>query len=74
MSKVQAISIAKNGIAHIKSPTLLLHREPNTIEPLVYFRKPKNITDKQFESIVADLSNQIVGLNTQSVVLLEEEV
>ena len=74
MSKVQAISVAKNGIAHIKSPVVLLHREPNIIEPLVYFRKPKNITDKQFESIVADLSSQIVGLNTQSVVLLEEQL
>ena len=74
MNKVQGISIAKNGIAHIKSPVVLLHREPNTIEPLVYFRKPRNITDKQFESIVADLSSQIVGLNTQSVALLEEEL
>lgn len=74
MSKVQGISVAKNGIARIKSPVVLLHREPNIIEPLVYFIKPINITDRQFESIVADLSSQIVGLNTQSVVLLEEEL
>ena len=74
MSKVQRISIAKNGIAHIKSPVVLLHREPNTIEPLVYFRKPRHITDKQFESIVADLSSQIAGLNAQSVAILEEEL
>ena len=71
--KIKAISIARNGIANIKSPTIMLHTEPNIIEPLVYLRKPKHITDEQFEAVIDDLASQIVGLNSYSVSKLEEE-
>lgn len=71
--KVTGISVARNGIAHIKSPVVMLHVAPNIIEPLVYLRKPKNVSDSQFKAVVEDISSQIVGLNTHTVSKLEED-
>jgi hypothetical protein len=41
--------------------------------PLVYFRKPAHMTDQQFQAVVDDISNQIKGLSSETVKVLESD-
>lgn len=72
MSNLTAISISKHGVRGLyKSPSVNAHFG-NKIAPILYFRKPKWVTDEQFESIIDDIASQIVGLNTRTVVELDK--
>jgi len=74
MNKITSFSICKNGLEHaFKSPTLIVITEPNVIMPLVYFRKPAHMTDQQFQAVVDDISNQIKGLSSETVKVLESD-
>ncbi len=74
MIKVNGFSKTKDGIEMaFKSPALIVHIEPNTFAPILYFRKPSWLTDKQYKLVVADVMSQIKGLTQETVDALETD-
>lgn len=72
MSKITGFSIAKDGVeCAFKSPAILIHVEPNIFSPIVYFRRPAYISDKQFRAVIADITSQIKGLSKETIAVLE---
>lgn len=73
MNKILSITQSRTGITGaIKSPYIGVLFEPNIEQPVVYFTKPKYVTQEQFDIVVDDLLKQIQGLSKQSVEALEE--
>ena len=72
VSKIKYMTQSRTGIAGvIKSPYIGVLYEPNIEQPLVYFTKPKNVTQEQFDIVVDDVMKQIQGLSKKSVEALE---
>ena len=68
MSKIKHITQSRTGITGvIKSPYLGVVYEPNIHQPIVYFTKPKNISQEAFDIVVDDILKQIQGLSQKSV-------
>lgn len=65
---------SRTGIAGVvKSPYIGVVYEPNIEQPIVYFTKPKNISNETFEIVVDDILKQIQGLSKKSVEVLEND-
>lgn len=71
MSKITNVSISLNGLPHRKTPSLNVHEDEVGVYPVIYFTKPKYIANEVFEIILRDITNQINGLDTKSVAILE---
>ena len=72
MSKIKAISPVSRGIKGLyKSESINVIFEPNISSPIVYFKKPKWLTDKQFNAVVDDIISQISGLSEKTANMLE---
>lgn len=73
MRKITGFSIFKDGLEMaFKSPAIMVHIEPNIITPILYFRKPTNISDEQFKAVVDDISSQIKELSEGTIAKLEQ--
>ena len=58
--KLKSYSISIEDNRPVKSPTLWGHdSEKNSITPLVYFRKPKCISEESFKKIVEGITLNI---------------
>lgn len=74
MGKITGFIVAKNGFGAIfKSPAILIQVEPNKLEAVAYFRKPKHLSDAQFKAVIEDIASQIKGLSKDTIALLEEQ-
>ena len=72
--KIKHMTQSRTGIAGVvKSPYIGVVYEPNIEQPVVYFTKPKNISNEAFEVIVDDILKQIQGLSKRSVEVLEND-
>ena len=72
--KIKYMTQSRTGIAGVvKSPYIGVVYEPNIEQPVVYFTKPKNISNEAFEVIVDDILKQIQGLSKRSVEVLEND-
>ena len=68
MSKIKHITQSRTGITGvIKSPYLGVVYEPNIHQPIVYFIKPKGVSQEAFDIVVDDILKQIQGLSNKSV-------
>ena len=51
-----------DSIFGIKSPILWRYNNENSVSPICYFRKPKHVSDREFENIInlikSKLNNQ----------------
>lgn len=75
MSKVKHITQSRTGIAGIiKSPYLGVVYEPNIMQPVVYFTRPKNISQEAFDIIVDDILKQVQWLSRESVKALTNDI
>ena len=72
--KVKYMTQSRTGITGVvKSPYIGVVYEPNIEQPIVYFAKPKNISNEAFDVIVDDILKQIQGLSKKSVEVLEND-
>ena len=68
MSKIKYITQSRTGIPGvIKRPYIGVVYEPNVEQPIVYFTKPKNISQEAFDIVIDDILKQIQGLSQKSV-------
>ena len=72
--KVKYMTQSRTGITGlVKSPYIGVVYEPNIEQPIVYFTKPKSVSNEAFEIIVDDILKQIQGLSKRSVEILEDD-
>lgn len=72
--KVKYMTQSRTGITGVvKSPYIGVVYEPNIEQPIVYFTKPKIMSNEAFEIIVDDILKQIQGLSKKTVEVLEND-
>lgn len=72
--KIKYMTQSRTGITGVvKSPYIGVVYEPNIEQPIVYFTKPKSVSNEAFEIIVDDILKQIQGLSKKSVEVLEND-
>lgn len=72
MNKIVSLHTCHDGLkGAFKSPAILVTTEPNILEPLIYLRKPSNLTEEQFKAVVKDVFSQIQSLSSDTITMLE---
>lgn len=62
---LKSYSISDKGTLGVKSHAIFGFYKPNIIAPLVYLRKPKWVSDKDFERIVSSLKLELVIMESK---------
>lgn len=57
---LESYFINRNGLGYTKSPAIWGNYKPNTIAPLVYLKKPKWVSDDDFDKILDALKLELI--------------
>jgi hypothetical protein len=73
-NKITDLTVCKNGLeGAFKSPAILVQTGSNILSPIVYFRKPRHLSDKQFKAVIDDIMSQFKGLSEETIEVLEAQ-